>query len=797
MNYYFRHIIILLITNISYFSYSQCSNLLVNAGTNANLNTETLYEETFAGQNGKGAIGNSIDLVGCTWTIDVSSANLSNTNDYFKVNSGKLEARDVDGICYWYSPVINIQNYINVDLSLVASQISNSNRYEVDDIFYSQYSLDGINYQSLSSSFDAKVWTYKVEPNLLSSGNYTFTVSGTCIAKGLPYNPSIGVLDGDETAVDSITFEIFKLPTITASNVVKKIGDPDFLLSPSSNSTGSFSYSALTPGIVSISGDSVSILAVGSTVVSITQQSAGQYSSKTVSFTITVNDTQSSNTTYTLSYPGGPQTKNSSTGQVTFTLSLAAAGDITVVSTPAGGCGSTVTKTVNIPKLASAGTISTTQGTLCYEGTASANIFSTGEATLAGGSSTASITYKWYYSNDGQASWVNITGLNTSTLATLTLQGLGGLVTNTIVKREAYASIGSVNCDPEVVAITINVNPALVVPSITSPATTCSSEDIRFTVGNAAGDTYRWTINGTVTATGNNFDIAANSLAAGSYILGVYGESGSCSSTLVTQTLTITDPSTLTIDTGLTGDAVCEGDSFTITVSDTQSSNTTYTLRYGVTTLTKNSSTGQVTFSLSLAQETDLNVTSAPIGGCPSTVTKTINIPKIDSAGTISTTASLFVCYGDSLSDAIYGDGTLATTTATLDSNSSSASITYQWQYSLASAPTSWVSITGAISSTLATTTLSSISITENITFKRVAIASIGGVECENSINNPTVDVTVENVDGGTISPNILYSCDISGSTYTVSVTDASSGNIRYQWQSSITNTASASFSNI
>ena len=149
------------------------------------------------------------------------------------------------------------------------------------------------------------------------------------------------------------------------------------------------------------------------------------------------------------------------------------------------------------------------------------------------------------------------------------------------------------------------------------------------------------------------------------------------------------------------------------------------------------------------------------------------------------------------MSDAIYGDGTLTTTTATLDPNSSSASITYQWQFSLASAPTSWVSITGAVSSTLSTVTLSSISITENITFKRVAIASIGSVECENSINNPTIDVTVENVDGGTISPNILYSCDISGSTYTVSVTDASSGNIRYQWQTATTDTSSASFSNI
>ena len=80
---------------------------MVNAGTNIDLNTETLYEETFAGQNGKGAIGNSI----CNWTIDVSSANLSNTYDYLKLIM-KIEARDVDGICYWYSPVINIQNYL-------------------------------------------------------------------------------------------------------------------------------------------------------------------------------------------------------------------------------------------------------------------------------------------------------------------------------------------------------------------------------------------------------------------------------------------------------------------------------------------------------------------------------------------------------------------------------------------------------------------------------------------------------------------------------------------------------------
>ena len=218
MNYFFRYIIIFLITSINYFSYSQCSNLLVNAGTNADLNTETLYEETFAGQNGKGAIGNSIDLVGCNWTIDVSSANLSNTYDYFKVNNEKLEARDVDGICYWYSPVINIQNYINVDLSLVASQISSSNRYEVDDIFYSQYSLDG------------NIWTYFSNngqmTNGLPSSNLNVTQNGL---KGSTIQIRV-TMDVDQDN------ERFKLDDIKVTGQAYKInlcyGDPLSLVVP-------------------------------------------------------------------------------------------------------------------------------------------------------------------------------------------------------------------------------------------------------------------------------------------------------------------------------------------------------------------------------------------------------------------------------------------------------------------------------------------------------------------------------------------------------------------------------------
>ena len=65
--------------------------------------------------------------------------------------------------------------------------------------------------------------------------------------------------------------------------------------------------------------------------------------------------------------------------------------------------------------------------------------------------------------------WIEPIGGNTTDLATATLQSLGGLVTNTIVKREAYASVGGVECDPKSVAITLVVNQDLIDPTITIP----------------------------------------------------------------------------------------------------------------------------------------------------------------------------------------------------------------------------------------------------------------------------------------------------------------------------------------
>ena len=88
---------------------SQCSNFTINAGLSTDLVTETLYSEDFTGQNGKGIEGtNPKDVSGCTWDIDATNAILSDQLDYFKVVNDKLESRDLDGICSWISPSVNI-----------------------------------------------------------------------------------------------------------------------------------------------------------------------------------------------------------------------------------------------------------------------------------------------------------------------------------------------------------------------------------------------------------------------------------------------------------------------------------------------------------------------------------------------------------------------------------------------------------------------------------------------------------------------------------------------------------------
>ena len=155
-----------------------------------------------------------------------------------------------------------------------------------------QYSLNGGAYSNLTSTGDPKIWTFLLDPTSLTPNQYTLTVTGTCVNGGYTYDPSTGIVDGNETGVDSITFTIEKTPNITFDNpIIKTYGDAAFDLVPLTNdSPGAISYSVLTsPTVISITGSNTTINRAGTSIVSATIASSGGYLSKTVTFTIIVN----------------------------------------------------------------------------------------------------------------------------------------------------------------------------------------------------------------------------------------------------------------------------------------------------------------------------------------------------------------------------------------------------------------------------------------------------------------------------------------------------------------------------
>ena len=110
-----------------------------------------IYNESFTGQNGKGAVGPTptTDLSDVTWSIDISDTDLSASSDWFKVNNEVFEARDIDGDGVWLSPSIDISNYTDVSFSLSAVE---SGTMEGTDIFVTEYRINGNNWTQASSN---------------------------------------------------------------------------------------------------------------------------------------------------------------------------------------------------------------------------------------------------------------------------------------------------------------------------------------------------------------------------------------------------------------------------------------------------------------------------------------------------------------------------------------------------------------------------------------------------------------------------------------------------------------------
>ncbi|MCB0802628.1 MAG: T9SS type A sorting domain-containing protein [Flavobacteriales bacterium] len=122
----------------------------------------TLYSEDFTSQNGKGVVGTGpstgpvYDTSGVNWTINVNEIGLIATSDWFQVRNEMFEGQDTENEQQWISDTFDISGYINVTLSLDASEVGTMESLDYLDV---EYSTDGgqnftkiINYNGLGDA---------------------------------------------------------------------------------------------------------------------------------------------------------------------------------------------------------------------------------------------------------------------------------------------------------------------------------------------------------------------------------------------------------------------------------------------------------------------------------------------------------------------------------------------------------------------------------------------------------------------------------------------------------------------
>ena len=134
-----------------------------------------------------------------------------------------------------------------------------------------------------------------------SSGQLMFRYNGTIITNPSEYEVNFEgirtiLVDVDETPdrdSNSITFVVSNTTTDPSlhnfQNINKTTGDESFNINqPNTNSSGSFSYTSSNPDVATISGNTVTIVGVGVTTITATQASYSNYSSASISATLTV-----------------------------------------------------------------------------------------------------------------------------------------------------------------------------------------------------------------------------------------------------------------------------------------------------------------------------------------------------------------------------------------------------------------------------------------------------------------------------------------------------------------------------
>ncbi len=120
-------------------------------------------------------------------------------------------------------------------------------------------------------------------PNPISVGGYV-------IEFGTWDSPDLSTFN--DSIFERISFNILPIsPTIIFDDVTKSFGDTDFNLAATSSSTGAFTYTIADPLIATVTGNTVSIVGAGTSIVTVNQVADTNYSAATATMTLTVNKT--------------------------------------------------------------------------------------------------------------------------------------------------------------------------------------------------------------------------------------------------------------------------------------------------------------------------------------------------------------------------------------------------------------------------------------------------------------------------------------------------------------------------
>ena len=207
-----------------------------------------------------------------TYSIDLSTLTIPNNGDYFvtidgsdmagNVYSNASGAQDgnetaVDRITFtYYNPPTVILTHNHPDNILIESDtFTVTATFSHAMTITPTLSFSGLITDALmNNSGDPAVWSYSIDLSTLtipSNGDYFITVGGIDIA-GNTYTNAAGAQDGNETAVDRITFTYYKPPTVilTHNHPDNSLDENDTVLvtatfSQSMNSTPTLSFSGL------------------------------------------------------------------------------------------------------------------------------------------------------------------------------------------------------------------------------------------------------------------------------------------------------------------------------------------------------------------------------------------------------------------------------------------------------------------------------------------------------------------------------------------------------------------------